>query len=143
MAKLIILKQAFGYTAGFQDSYNDLVYLRARHYAPGMGRFLTRDTWTGDANRPMSYNRWMYSYGNPIIWADPTGMSPECDIIAGSGGDSYLKCEKIIRDIDPRNNWTLNKVLTYDLFRIPENNSGDNCLPSLFTNCQFLLVTRI
>lgn len=35
------------------DSYNELVYLRARHiipiggYAPGMERFLTRHTWAG------------------------------------------------------------------------------------------------
>ncbi len=77
-----------------------------------MGRFLSRDTWDGDANRPISYNRWMYGYGNPIAWTDPMGMSPECDIIQGSLDDSYLKCEKIIRDIDPRNDWTLNKVLS-------------------------------
>lgn|GEM_PF-4407532 len=122
----------YGYTNEYQGSYNYLVYLRARHYAPAMGRFLSRDTWAGDYNRPMSYNRWMYGYGNPIAWTDPTGMSPECDVIAGSAGDSYLKCEKIIRDIDPRNDWTLNKVLTYDLFKIPDKNSGDDCLPSLF-----------
>jgi hypothetical protein len=42
-------------------------------YAPGMGRFLTRDTWGGDANRPLSFNRWGYVEGNPIIYADPSG----------------------------------------------------------------------
>lgn len=35
-------------TFEYQDSYNDLVYLRARHYAPSTGRFLTRDTWMGE-----------------------------------------------------------------------------------------------
>jgi len=41
---------------------------------PSLGRFLTRDTWDGDANRPMSYNRWSYVGGNPINYADPSGL---------------------------------------------------------------------
>ena len=61
----------YGYTGEYTS--NDLVYLRARHYAPAMGRFLTRDTWGGDANIPMSFNRWNYGYGNPVQYTDPTG----------------------------------------------------------------------
>jgi hypothetical protein len=51
-----------------------MVYLRARYYAPGMGRFLTRDTWEADTNSPMSFNRWLYVEGNPVNRADPTGL---------------------------------------------------------------------
>jgi hypothetical protein len=44
-----------------------------------MGRFISRDTWSGNANMPMSYNRWSYGYGNPISYTDPTGHFPvEC-----------------------------------------------------------------
>jgi hypothetical protein len=39
-----------------------------------MGRFLTRDTWSGDANRPLSFNRWAYTEGNPINLVDPSGL---------------------------------------------------------------------
>ena len=38
----------YGYTGEYTT--NDLVYLRARHYDPAMGRFLTRDTWGGAKN---------------------------------------------------------------------------------------------
>jgi len=42
---------------------------------PSLGRFLTRDTWGGDANSPMSFNRWMYTEGNPVNRIDPSGLS--------------------------------------------------------------------
>ena len=53
-----------------------MVYLRARHYAPGTGRFLTRDTWSGDTNIPLSFNKWVYVEDNPINYSDPTGLTP-------------------------------------------------------------------
>jgi RHS repeat-associated protein len=91
---------SYGYT-GEQQAPSGMVYLRARYYNPNVGRFLTRDTWGGDANRPMSYNRWMYTYGNPVTWVDPTGMSPECVSVMGGGHNDYIKCERIIRGFDP------------------------------------------
>jgi RHS repeat-associated protein len=51
----------------------DSVNLRARYYNPGMGRFLTRDTWQGNENSPMSYNAWLYAYADPIRYVDPRG----------------------------------------------------------------------
>ncbi len=65
----------YGYTGEYTT--NDLVYLRARHYDPAMGRFLTRDTWMGDYNRPLSLNRWMYVEENPINLTDPSGRCGE------------------------------------------------------------------
>ena len=38
-----------------------------------MGRFLTKDTWDGDFNRPSSLNKWSYVEGNPINYTDPSG----------------------------------------------------------------------
>ena len=65
-------QSAYGYTGEQQDA-SGLVYLRARYYNPNDGRFMSRDTWGGDENRPMSMNRWMYASGNPIRFIDPTG----------------------------------------------------------------------
>jgi hypothetical protein len=42
-----------------------------------MGRFLSRDIWKGDIYEPMSYNRWLYAYGDSINLTDPTGEFPE------------------------------------------------------------------
>jgi hypothetical protein len=50
------------------------VYLRARFYATGTGRFLSRDTWNGDVNRPMSFNRWGYVSENPVNRVDSSGL---------------------------------------------------------------------
>ncbi len=54
----------YGFTGEIQDS-TGMVYLRARHYDPGIGLFTSRDTWAGDSDQPMSYNRWVYGYANP------------------------------------------------------------------------------
>jgi hypothetical protein len=41
-----------------------------------MGRFLTRDTWPGEVNRPLSLNRWGYVEANPVNLTDPSGKMP-------------------------------------------------------------------
>lgn len=43
----------FAFT-GEQVDASGLTYLRARYYSSGDGRFLTRDTWMGEYNRPLS-----------------------------------------------------------------------------------------
>jgi len=67
----------FAFTGEQQDA-SGLTYLRSRYYASGTGRFLTRDTWGGDAYSPMSYNRWSYVQSNPINYVDPTGQRAWC-----------------------------------------------------------------
>ena|GEM_PF-6452637 len=66
------VESVFGYT-GEQTDPSGMVYLRARYYSSGDGRFLTKDTWMGDYNNPLSLNRWMYVEGNPINLTDPSG----------------------------------------------------------------------
>ena len=38
----------------YYDKEMEEVYLRARYYQPAVGRFLTRDTYTGEADEPLS-----------------------------------------------------------------------------------------
>jgi RHS repeat-associated protein len=64
----------YGFAGEYTDSQTGLQYLRARDYAPGVGRFLTKDMWAGDDIQPMSYNPWLYVYANPINLTDPSGM---------------------------------------------------------------------
>jgi RHS repeat-associated protein len=64
---------AYGYTGEYTGDSTDLVYLRARYYAPTTGRFLTKDTWDGDYNSPLTFNRWNYVTSDPINYTDPSG----------------------------------------------------------------------
>ena len=64
---------AYQFTGEMRDA-SGLTYLRARYLDNSVGRFISRDTWAGDYNRPLSLNRWMYVEGNPILYADPSGL---------------------------------------------------------------------
>ena len=52
----------------------ELLYLRARYYQPGTGRFITKDPWAGDMWEPGSLHRYSYVRGNPVNGTDPTGL---------------------------------------------------------------------
>ena len=65
----------YGFTAEQTDP-TGMIYLRARYYAPEMGRFMSRDTWGGNVNSPLSYNKWIYTEVNPINRTDPSGLMP-------------------------------------------------------------------
>ncbi len=62
----------YGFTGEWTDA-TGLEYLRARYYAPGVGRFVTRDAWPGDYQRPLSLNGWNYVNANPVNVVDPSG----------------------------------------------------------------------
>ncbi|MBL6982007.1 MAG: RHS repeat-associated core domain-containing protein [Anaerolineales bacterium] len=65
----------YQYTGEIRD-VTGLTYLRARYLDSGVGRFISRDTWKGEYNRPLSFNRWGYVEGNPINLTDPSGHDP-------------------------------------------------------------------
>jgi|CXWL01.1.fsa_nt_gi RHS repeat-associated protein len=67
----------YGFTGESYSPSTQLTYLRARYYDPAEGRFTSRDTWGGDARRPLSLNRWGYVEGNPINAIDPSGYITE------------------------------------------------------------------
>jgi RHS repeat-associated protein len=62
----------YAYTGEQQDA-SGLTYLRARYYDANIGRFTSRDSWSGNYNSPISLNRWLYANSNPILYTDPTG----------------------------------------------------------------------
>ncbi|WP_342592578.1 RHS repeat-associated core domain-containing protein [Cohnella thailandensis] len=61
------------YSGEFFDAEVGLYYLRARYYDPYVGRFISRDSYEGQADDPMSLNRYTYTHNNPLIFWDPTG----------------------------------------------------------------------
>jgi RHS repeat-associated protein len=78
-----------GFTGEVTDN-SGLVFLRARYLAPTTGRFLTQDMWEGDANRPMSYNAWLYAYANATNLTDPSGYNPNCR--GGANLALHMRC---------------------------------------------------
>ncbi len=76
-------ESVYGYTGEVTDP-SGLVYLRARYYEPGSGRFIIRDTWAGNDKNPISYNHWLYANSNAIMTVDPSGYVP-CVF----GGDQF------------------------------------------------------
>jgi RHS repeat-associated protein len=62
----------------YLDSDLSLYYLRARHYAPHLGSFLSREPWhsgwiDNERDKP-SLNGFTYVGNNPINWSDPSGL---------------------------------------------------------------------
>ena len=72
---------AYGYTGEDWNTTIQLVFLRARYMQPTLGVFLSRDPWSGDDLRPLTYNGWAYVEGNPINYTDPTGYLAQQDEI--------------------------------------------------------------
>ncbi len=66
-------ESSYAYAGEWTDT-TGLQYLRARYMNPAVGRFITRDTWAGDYNSPLSLNRWGYVQGNPVMFTDPSGQ---------------------------------------------------------------------
>src|SRR5690606_36124680 len=67
----------YGFTGEQYSVETQMLYLRARYYNPADARFMSRDTWAGDVNNPLSLNRWNYVNGNPVNYIDPTGHIEE------------------------------------------------------------------
>ncbi|WP_411289438.1 RHS repeat-associated core domain-containing protein [Lutispora sp.] len=63
----------FMYAGEQFDKVTGQYYLRARYYAPQVGRFITEDSYRGDPSSPLSLNLYSYCKNNPITHVDPSG----------------------------------------------------------------------
>jgi RHS repeat-associated protein len=70
---------AWGYTGEWQDPNVGMVYLRARWYASGTGRFTQRDPWLGTPVDPLTLNPYIYALANPVNFSDPSGYQSESE----------------------------------------------------------------
>ena len=66
----------FRYCGEYYDKETGEVHLRARYYQPEKGRFLTRDTYTGEEDEPESLHLYTYCYNDPVMYSDISGNSP-------------------------------------------------------------------
>ena len=61
-----------GYNAQTEDELTGLYYLRARYYAPDIGRFTQEDVIYNDG-----LNLYAYCNSNPVMYSDPSGFAKE------------------------------------------------------------------
>jgi RHS repeat-associated protein len=111
----------YSYTGEMTDG-TGLVNLRARYYDPGTGRFISKDTWIGDYNNPITLVKWMYANGNPIFFIDPSGLTS-----TGLGGKN-ISC--------PIGNWDCEAVKNISVLKYAflDSASRHNRIPSMDTN---------
>ena len=67
----------FMFTGEPYDS-NGLIFLRARYYDPAIGRFLSKDTYIGTLDDPLSQHLYAYVGNNPVLYVDPSGHIKIC-----------------------------------------------------------------
>ena len=63
----------YRYCGEYYDKETEEVYLRARYYQPSVGRFITRDTYTGESNEPLSLHLYTYCANDGVNAWDPSG----------------------------------------------------------------------
>ena len=91
------------YNAQTEDELTGLYYLRARYYAPSIGRFTQEDVIYNDG-----LNLYAYCNSNPVMYSDPSGFAKEtckskvggeCDSESGSSsskGSNYSDTHEIL-----------------------------------------------
>lgn len=79
------LNNPYQYNAEYTDSSTGNQYLRARYYDAANGRFLTKDTYLGETNDPLSRNLYTYTQNNPVNYVDPSGHFLLTAIAVGAG----------------------------------------------------------
>ena len=90
----------YGYTREYYGDSTELLYLRARFYGAGIGRFITRDSWEGNYYKPLSLHRWIYVHGNPINNSDPSGLCKESGWHDAQGLFTQTNCNALDADLE-------------------------------------------
>ena len=63
----------YRYCGEYYDKETEEVYLRARYYESSVGRFITRDTYTGESDEPLSLHLYTYCANDGVNAWDPSG----------------------------------------------------------------------
>ena len=89
-----------------RDSYTGFDYADQRFYASSLGRFNTVDPYSGSARprSPRSWNRYSYTFGDPINHSDPSGRDGGDGCDEGSWMTDTGYCEPDFGDTDQNDN---------------------------------------
>jgi RHS repeat-associated protein len=59
-----------------KDSYINLLWYNSRHYDPELGRFTSPDTIIPAPSNSQGWDRYAYTFNNPVLYVDPDGHAP-------------------------------------------------------------------
>ena len=68
------------FTSSVADTSSNLQYMGARFYQPSTGRFLSQDSYSGNAYDPWTQHLYAYCGNNPTTMVDPTGYLSDMQI---------------------------------------------------------------
>jgi RHS repeat-associated protein len=68
------IPNVYRYRGEQYDADLNLYYLRARYFNPLAGRFLARDSASGEVLNPSSWHKYIYAVADPIDRSDPSGQ---------------------------------------------------------------------
>ena len=91
-----------GFTGHIKDTDTGLTYMQARYYDPVIGRFLSHDPvgFLVSGGKPGYFNRYVYTFNNPINNIDPDGRSvwTKAFKLIKNGGDIGLTFAGAVSD---------------------------------------------
>jgi len=67
----------FGFTGQRHDGSTGLIFMHARYYHAGLGRFTQADTIVPQPGNPQDFNRYAYVRNNPVLYRDPSGHAAD------------------------------------------------------------------
>lgn len=73
------------FTSSVTDKSTGLQYMNSRFYNPTTGRFLSQDTFSGNAYEPWTQHLYSYCGNNPVNMVDPTGHESRVTYVDGNG----------------------------------------------------------
>jgi len=88
----------YGYTGELTDS---------------SGRFISKDTWVGDYQNPITLGKWLYANANPVMYTDPSGNY----VYDREGAVRYAMAWDYQAGIDPK----------YDISKVPDYDWTNQC----------------
>jgi RHS repeat-associated protein len=67
------------YVSGYHDKATGFLKFGTRYYMPTVGTWTQPDPATGQVQKPLTLNRYLYANSNPVNTVDPTGRYSETD----------------------------------------------------------------
>ena len=127
---------SFLFTGEQYDPNVGFYYLRARHYDPSVGRFISADPFAGNIFEPASLHKYLYANLDPVNNTDPSGLFSvaEMNMVSNIIGRLASIAFRVLNALDKVMTLVdvINAVVT--VFNFAMNPAAIADLTSLFTN---------